>query len=142
MIKIEIISSENNLPKLPNAIKTGLKATLIEIGTELESAMRNRILSNIPPPLAETTVQRKGHNLALVDTGAMFSQITSVVVSDTEVKAGVFGDKADVAAAHEYGTRTIPERSFIRSSQEELKNNIGAVVKDKLNAELIKVLIK
>ncbi len=52
-------------------------------------------------------------------------------VTGPHVKVGVFGGESTKAAAHEFGTSTIPERSFIRSTFEnhrpELVKVTGAV---------------
>lgn len=39
-------------------------------------AVRERIRSNIPPPLAESTIAAKGSSIALIDTGRMIQAIT------------------------------------------------------------------
>lgn len=55
-------------------------ATLIssshKFGRWLVAQIVDRINSNIPPPLSPLTVARKGHDLALVDTGVMRESIT------------------------------------------------------------------
>lgn len=53
-------------------------------GDRVAKAMIRRINLNIPPPLARETVRRKGHNLALVDTGTL----RGAVGYDVEVTRG------------------------------------------------------
>jgi HK97 gp10 family phage protein len=142
MIKITVVKSENNLPELPKAIKAGSKIALEEAGKHIVELIKQKIMSNVPPPLAEATIKRKGSDRTLIDTGAMLSQVSSEVVSDTEVKAGVIGDRADIAKFQEFGTSTIPERSFIRSSLEEGKGEIDTILKEKLDAEIQKIMVK
>lgn len=45
-------------------------------GEQMVKAIQARIDSNIPPPLAPATVKKKGHDLALVDTGQMKAAIS------------------------------------------------------------------
>jgi len=42
--------------------------------------VRQNIRTNLPPPLAEETIERKGHDLALVDTEILIKAITWEVV--------------------------------------------------------------
>ncbi len=142
MIKIEIVSKENNLPQVPDALEQGIKVALENIGQQLVEAIKAKIMSNVPPPLAEATARRKGSDQTLIDTGAMLNQVSSEVVSDTEVNVGVIGDRAEVAMYQEFGTRTIPERSFIRSSLEENTGEIDNTAKEGINSELRKVIIE
>lgn len=141
-LKIEIISLQDNLPQAPQIVKAGMKAALEDAGKRMAEAIKQKIQSNVPPPLAEETVRRKGSDRTLIDTGAMLSQVSSKVISDTEVQVGVFGDRADVAMYQEFGTSTIPERSFIRSSFEGTQAELSNMIAEKLNAELMRLAIK
>jgi hypothetical protein len=49
---------------------------LAQLGQWAVEAVRRSIYMNIPPPLTEYTVRRKGHRLALVDSGALIRAIT------------------------------------------------------------------
>lgn len=60
----------------PRAGNTAVKQKLFQLGETAVADIQNRIDSNIPPPLAEVTVLRKGDDLALVDTGEMRGAIT------------------------------------------------------------------
>lgn len=50
-------------------------ALLKALGEEYATAIQDRILAHIPPPLADSTVKRKGHTTPLVDTGELLSAI-------------------------------------------------------------------
>ena len=61
-------------------------------------------------------------------------------MKDTKILVGIVGtsdsDDLKISHAHEYGTATLPERSFIRASFDADKNKIG----DMVSAEVAKVL--
>jgi len=44
---------------------------LMYVATKYRADVLNHIASNIPPKLADSTIAKKGHDLALVDTGQM-----------------------------------------------------------------------
>jgi hypothetical protein len=98
-----------------------------DLGQELENAIRSKILSNVPPPLKEATIKRKGSSHTLIDTGQMLADV-SHQVDDSDptlikITAGIFDeDIAEYAVSHEYGREEagIPKRSFIRSTYEEV----------------------
>jgi HK97 gp10 family phage protein len=64
------------------------------------------------PPLAASTVEKKGHDSPLLDTGELRDSITHTV-SDNEAR---IGSNLDKAVWHEYGTRHIPPRPFLSSA--------------------------
>ena len=108
--------------------------TLLEIGDEvgmkIENAIRLKILSNVPPPLKEATIKRKGSSQTLIDSGQMLASIShSINDSNPElfqIWAGIFEeDIAEYAVSHEYGREDagIPCRSFIRSTYDEIFDN-------------------
>ncbi|MDH7597550.1 MAG: hypothetical protein QHG98_07435 [Methanothrix sp.] len=90
---------------------------------ELEIAVVKKILSNIPPPNAPSTVRKKGSSKTLVDTGAMVGAVTHRVSVEGEMivgEVGIFDPAiAEYAAYNEFGTRRIPARPFLRSTWEE-----------------------
>lgn len=45
------------------------------MGLLIETDIRLRILSNIPPPLAPETIRRKGSSKSLIDTGALLNSV-------------------------------------------------------------------
>ncbi len=57
-----------------------------------------------------------------------------------KVLVGIVGtadsDVLKIAAAHEYGTEKLPERSFIRASFDAEKNTLGQIVSDSVNKVL------
>lgn len=97
------------------------------LGQDLENAIRLKILSNVPPPLKEATIKRKGSSHTLIDTGQMLADV-SHQIDDSDpvlikILAGIFDeDIAKYAVTHEYGREeaNIPCRSFIRSTYEEV----------------------
>ena len=95
-----------------------------ELGMELENRIRLKILSNVPPPLQESTIRAKGSSITLIDSGQMLASVQSRVDDSNpellQVWAGIFDeDVAEYACYNEYGTRFIPSRSFIRSTYDE-----------------------
>mgnify|MGYP001436983470 CR=1 FL=1 len=92
-----------------------------DVGMKIENAIRLKILSNIPPPNATSTIKAKGSSHTLIDTGEMLDFVShEVEFPDPElltIKAGIFEEGiAEYACYNEYGTDTIPTRSFIRST--------------------------
>lgn len=59
--------------------KTAAKKTAFATGETVRADVIKRIKSNIPPPLAESTISRKGSSVALIDTGQLIASITSIV---------------------------------------------------------------
>jgi hypothetical protein len=49
------------------------------LGLKFVGSIQARIANNIPPPLAQSTIDRKGSSVALIDTGQLRSAITSQV---------------------------------------------------------------
>ena len=99
-----------------------------ELGMELENRIRLKILSNVPPPLKESTIRAKGSSVTLIDSGQMLASVQSRVDDSNpellQVWAGIFDeDIAEYACYNEYGTRFIPSRSFIRSTYDECFDN-------------------
>ena len=96
-----------------------------DIGMKLENAIRIKILSNVPPPNALSTIKAKGSSHTLIDTGELLESISHESdFSNPElltIKAGVFEEGiAEYACYNEYGTNNIPTRSFIRSTYDEI----------------------
>ncbi len=63
-------------------IYTGAQADDImsQLGQWLANKMKEKVLSNVPPPLAEATVEKKGHADSLIDTGQLYDAITYELV--------------------------------------------------------------
>ena len=49
---------------------------LARLGAKVAAMVQTRIASNIPPPLSEETIAKKGSSVALVDTGQLKSSVT------------------------------------------------------------------
>lgn len=60
--------------------KVTLRQGLDRIGMKVAAMMQKRIAAGIDPPLAESTIARKGSSKPLVDTGQLRSSITWAVV--------------------------------------------------------------
>jgi len=95
------------------------------IGVQIENAIRQKILSNIPPPNSLATVRAKGSSHTLIDSGTMLDTISSKVESNENIISITVGlleedNIAEYACYNEYGTNHIPERSFIRSTYDEI----------------------
>jgi hypothetical protein len=63
------------------------------------------------PPLAPSTVERKGANTPLLETGELRESIQHTVISS---QLGMVGSDSEKAVYHELGTSHIPPRSFLR----------------------------
>lgn len=123
-------------------------------GAFLEGKMVDKITSGLSPALHPATIEAKGSSTPLIDTGELLDQITHHMDGDLSVGVGVFGSRATIASYHEFGKtievtdamRThlntigihlrystllihIPERSFVRSTFNEQKNNVVRIVK-------------
>lgn len=64
--------------KLAEGVKTGkytAEKGLSIIGLRMVAGIQQRIASNIPPPLKQSTIDRKGSSVALIDTGQLRSSI-------------------------------------------------------------------
>lgn len=79
------------------------------------------------PPLAESTLRRKGANTPLLETGQMRDSISYTV--DEEAGEVHIGSNEEKALVHELGTRRIPPRPFLSSAamhkEKELVEAIG-----------------
>jgi hypothetical protein len=69
----EIERTRGLLRRIATAVLRGVapQRSARSFGERMVKAMIARINSNIPPPLSPVTIKRKGHDLALVDTGTM-----------------------------------------------------------------------
>jgi phage gpG-like protein len=71
-------------------------------------------------PLADSTVARKGHSTILVETGALKHSLTipgaphQILRVDNE--GIIFGTTRPWAFVHQYGSRRVPQREFLRFS--------------------------
>lgn len=123
------------------------------IGMFLENKIREKILSDVPPPNAESTIKRKGSSHTLIDDSILLSSITHTVETngeDIKITVGVLDPEiAEYAAPNEHGVAWddrpkkgtentpgrewfIPPRSFIRSTFDEEYENIIADVEKQI----------
>lgn len=65
----------NSQLKLAIAGKLTLEAALERCALKFEASVRKRIRARIPPPLAQSTIDRKGSTTPLIDTGQLVSSI-------------------------------------------------------------------
>jgi hypothetical protein len=113
--------------------------------TKIETAIVKKILSNVPPPNAESTVKKKKSSKTLVDSGEMVGHVThrqTVVEGDIVGEVGIFNEeiakrahyleegvtwghrphaRADAENREEEETREwfIPPRPFLRPAFDE-----------------------
>lgn len=130
------VTIKNNFPIAIDLLEIGQIEGLEKMAAILELKIAEQVRSGAtPPPNAPATIEKKGSSKTLVDIGKMLGQITHE--KDGEgYKVGVIGDRADIAAIHEFGAPAagIPERSFIRN---QLDNS---VIREEMNEENIKTL--
>ncbi len=79
--KVKAREMWNNLIKSVVAGKRTREEAMELFGLWAVGGIQRRISDNIPPPLAKSTVRRKGSSVALIDTGLLRSSITSKVVT-------------------------------------------------------------
>jgi len=106
---------------------------------DLKTKIHEKIVSDIPPPNAESTLERKAPKThTLIDTGELLGSITYKIsnTEDTIIgEVGIFEEKLlERALANEYGTDRIPARSFLRSTYDE---NIDKIL-NKLQENFLK----
>lgn len=130
------IKLKNNIPILNKALQKAWGESLQKFGLVAEIKITEKILSNIPPPNAPSTIKNKGSSQTLIDTGALLGNITSELRDGGKsVVVGIIGNSVVAVRGYvnEFGTDTIPERSFLRSvfnSQDDKTEMIGAVKKE------------
>lgn len=62
--------------------KLTLDVALERIALKLEANIKRRIRNRIPPPLAQSTIDRKGSSVPLIDTGQLRNAIRARVVRE------------------------------------------------------------
>lgn len=82
------IAIEKNKTKWPRNLATALKnngydasISLGLLGAEIKGEIEDSIKELIAPPLAQSTIDRKGFSKPLIDTGTMLRNVTSQVES-------------------------------------------------------------
>jgi hypothetical protein len=131
----------NNIPILNAALLEAYGDSLAALGKVAEIQITATIDRGVPPPNAPSTVKAKGSSQTLIDSSEMYNAISSEVRGNSVV-FGVMGSEsaATKALMNEFGTVSIPERSFIRRTindkmnrdemNEEVKTKIRAAIKD------------
>lgn len=111
---------------------------------KIENAIVKKILSNVPPPNAPSTIRQKGSSKTLVDTGEMVGHVThrqTIKSGQIIGEIGIFDPEiAKRARYNEYGTRDIPARPFLRpafdetapKAAEEMANEIWDQIKKQM----------
>ncbi len=99
-----------------------------KVGMDIENAIRAKVLSNVPPPNAPGTIKAKGSSHTLIDSGTLLDSIKHTIIIEPElitITSGILdeGEVAERACYNEYGTGDIPERSFVRSTFDEIFDN-------------------
>lgn len=135
-----MIKDKNNIPELLNSLPKEKERILKLAGAFLEGKVKEKITHSDPswPPLRPETIKRKGSSRPLIDTGRLRDSITHKVEGDKAL-VGIFGGGVLIyAAVHEFGSpkRNIPERSYLRKTFDEQKEEIEKL----LDAEIEKVL--
>lgn len=113
-----------------------IKRILLDAAMDLRNEIVKKINSNVPPPNAPSTIKQKGSSKTLIDTGNMVNSVDMRFTesdSSISIEVGIFDPGVAIyALANEYGTDTIPERSFMRSTYDEVIDDIV----DKMAAEI------
>ena len=69
-----------------------VEAGLAVLGNWAVAKIQENILSNVPPPQAEATVEKKGHSHTLIDTDTLFDSISFEIVSKAGSDDGFDGE--------------------------------------------------
>lgn len=130
VIPIDSPKARTMFSDLVNVMEESISGNLEKAGAFLEAKMVEKISSGLSPALKPATISRKGSSQPLVDKGQMMGQISHQQKDKNSVNVGVFGSRAGIALVHEMGSpsRGIPERSFIRSTTNENKDEIIRIV--------------
>lgn len=115
-----------------------------DIGKFLKREIRSRIVTeNIPPPLSPITVQRKGHDHALIETSEMLKAIDYKVGTDGEhviCEVGIFDEQiAKRATVHEFGSGRVPRRAFLRPVYDAHVDEIDDMLKDAAYQKIVAI---
>lgn len=119
------VTLKNNIPILNKSLLAAFSEGLVKAGHVGEIKITEKILSNIPPPLKESTIRAKGSSTALIDTGEMLGAVSSELRDGGKsVAMGIIGNSpaATRGIMNEYGTKNIPERSWLRSTFNDTDN--------------------
>lgn len=115
---------------------------LVELASiDLAHKVHEKILSDIPPPNAKSTLKRKFPKThTLIHTGELLGSISWTLTAQAGSivgEVGIFAPKiVSRALANEFGTEHIPARSFLRSAFDEHIDGIVAGLKENILEEL------
>lgn len=80
---------------------------LTEFGQWVVAGVKDRIRSNIAPPLNPQTVKRKGHDLALVDTEQLVGSLTQEVVIGGKTQEPAHVEPEPIPETESTGAETV-----------------------------------
>lgn len=86
------------------------------------------------PPLAESTLKKKGADTPLLETGAMRDSIQHIVLGHHEAHVGSDDQNA---VYQELGTKTIPPRSFLMGAAMHKEHEVVEVIGRTVSARLL-----
>lgn len=116
---------------------------IIEAGCQIIEDEAKRVIGTYEygwKPLALSTIQKKGSDEPLLETGEMRESIEHTVTKEDGEVIGYVGSNNDKAVWHELGTSKIPARSFLRNAaihkEAELKEMAGQASEIAVEAEL------
>jgi hypothetical protein len=123
-----------------------LKQPLENALNKLKNAAVAKVLSNIPPPNAPSTIKKKKSDHTLIDSGEMYGAIDTRIIESPGVldgEVGIFEDNLAFRAIMneqpedmEFPKTHVPARPFLRPSWDE---NIDQVT-DEMADEIFKQL--
>jgi hypothetical protein len=108
------------------------EAILIEIAVLIREEAKTKIgeYQKGWPPLAESTVKRKGHDRPLLDTGELKESISAFVeMHGPESGRAVIGSPLERGLFAEIGTRHEPPRPWLLPAVLESRKDINRIVK-------------
>jgi HK97 gp10 family phage protein len=111
---------------------------------KIENAIVKKMLSNVPPPNAESTIKKKKSSKTLIDTGEMLGHVTHRI---TEGESGLVGEvgifdeeNSKKALANEFGTWNIPPRPFLRPAFDETAPKAAEEMADEIYKQIEKLM--
>jgi hypothetical protein len=114
-----------------------IKKVVMNAAEDLKNEIVKKINSNIPPPNAPSTIERKTHGKGgktktLQDTGNLWTSIDFRELSDgendLEIEVGIFNEEvAKYAIANEYGSvRTVQTKN--KDNEDEMHQGYSVIV--------------
>jgi len=160
-----MIRDLNNIPALRNNVDSILQATAEVVGEYLEGKILDMINSQGNgqwPPLAMSTIRKKGSSQAWVDTGGLRAQIAHRILHDglgKSIQVGIFeSEYGFIATCLEFGTNDtgavtaggmmhqwkkqhIPERPLFRLTFDLEAENVEQLIARELDRQIDKYLL-